>query len=487
MQSGVRVWYLGGVDTGGITSSNAEEAYLLGTVTGGDIQVTHHSALEHWGSPKAVETGTYQVGDKGPCWIHPLVLQNLKAGDYWMGQELTLVTPMSYTYDTFPYSFLPTKALFDLKAQREVVKLSYMIAGFSVGNAYFDSDTGLLLYYHTLWGASKLFFILSEINYDFATLKAFTEDDGPHTGFKSLVSEQSLGENLGSGGGGSVVIQSLVETRYGDTVEMRVLTSTAGPSIQTPLSDQNYCFFGDVPILRCMDATEAPNYPPSQWIPCGEFLWWWIPPAELADPSITVLDVPMSRTAIDPYLFSAAESPTRFFFSEIWYGNDGYMTQFSAEDPQISLDIHPDDFIFQNLTTVYGLEYYRNTMGRANPVPVDPLIGGSPVEGLEDWFLSDWFGYYSTAIAPWIYHGLHGFLYHYPSSTNESMFVYDDAMRAWWWTNETVYPFLYVFDPPADNAQTDIEAEWLFYFDGSSAPRSFGVVTGPSAGSVLFF
>jgi hypothetical protein len=54
MQKGVRVWYLGGVDTGGATSSNAEEAYLLGVVNGGDIQVTHHSALNHWGSPKPV-------------------------------------------------------------------------------------------------------------------------------------------------------------------------------------------------------------------------------------------------------------------------------------------------------------------------------------------------------------------------------------------------------------------------------------------------
>jgi len=370
MQKGVRVWYFGGV--GGVTSSNAEEAYLLGTVNGGDVQVTHHSALDHWGSPKPVEIGTYQLGDKGPCWIHPLALQNLKAGDYWMGQELTLVIHTSYTYSTFPYSFLPIKALFDLKTQREVVKLTYMIPGFSVGNAYFDSDTGLLLYYHTLWGASKMFFILSEINYDFATQKAFAEDDGPHTGFKSLVSEQSLGPAPGSGGGGSVIIQSLVETRYGNTVEMRVLSSTAGPSIGTPLADQNYCFFGDVPILRYMDATQAPNYPPEQWDPCGEYLWWWIPPAVLAKPSITILDVPMTRTTTNPYTFTAAESPSRFFFSELWFGSDGYMTQFSAEDSQISLDLHPDDFLFQNGTTVFGLDYYRNTMGNATPANSKP-------------------------------------------------------------------------------------------------------------------
>ena len=64
-------------------------------------------------------------------------------------------------------------------------------------------------------------------------------------------------------------------------------------------------------------------------------------------------------------------------------------------------------------------------------VTPDPLIGGTPVDGLEDWFFSEWFGYYSTALAPWLVHGEHGFIYRYPASTNESMFVYDDAMKTW--------------------------------------------------------
>jgi hypothetical protein len=67
------------------------------------------------------------------------------------------------------------------------------------------------------------------------------------------------------------------------------------------------------------------------------------------------------------------------------------------------------------------------------------------------------------------------------------MFVYDDAMGAWWLTSQTLYPFVYVFDPPADNAGTNIEAEWLWYFEETKTPRSFGVVTGPNAGSFLFF
>ena len=109
------------------------------------------------------------------------------------------------------------------------------------------------------------------------------------------------------------------------------------------------------------------------------------------------------------------------------------------------------------------------------------------MEGLESWYLSDSFGYYSTAFAPWIFHAQHSFIYRHPLSTNENMFIYDDAMAAWWWTDETVYPFIYAFDPPADNAGTDIESEWLWYFEGTKTPRSFGVVTGPIAGSFLFF
>lgn len=154
MKKGVRAWYFGGVDSGGATASNAGEAYLIANVSDANVQVTHHSALDHWKNPQPVKNANHPTA-KGPFWMHPQVLQNLKMGDYWMGQEITLVTRSNYTYNTFPYRLLPVKALFDLKSVRSFVKLSYMIPGHSVGNAYFDAETGLLLYYHTLWGATK--------------------------------------------------------------------------------------------------------------------------------------------------------------------------------------------------------------------------------------------------------------------------------------------------------------------------------------------
>ena len=141
MQTAVRVWYLGGVGSG--MTSNAEEAYLFDAIEEDNVQVTRHSALDHWNSPNAPETASYSFSGMGPCWIHPQALQTVDMGDYWMGHEITMVVRSDYTIDMIPYHFLPANALFKLQPQREVVKLVYTIAGFSVGSAYFDSDTGL--------------------------------------------------------------------------------------------------------------------------------------------------------------------------------------------------------------------------------------------------------------------------------------------------------------------------------------------------------
>jgi len=106
---------------------------------------------------------------------------------------------------------------------------------------------------------------------------------------------------------------------------------------------------------------------------------------------------------------------------------------------------------------------------------------------MQDWHVSDWWGDYSVAFAPWLFHAEHGFIYLHPRSTNESLYVYDDAMDTWCWTSSTIYPFIYAFDPPADIAGTDIEDAWVFYFGDTKGPRIFGIVTGAGAGGGLFF
>jgi len=359
MQKGVRVWYFGGVGTG--FSSDAEEAFLFKTVVGDDVQVTKHSGSNHWGTTHTVNTSTYSFLDKGPCWIHPETLKNMAMGDSWMGFEITMVTRATYTYDMLPYHLLPAKALFDLKPKREIVKINYMIAYYSTGTAYFDAETGLCLFYSQLNGSATVFFILNEINYDFAGQKAFAEDDGPHTGFGSYVRERQIS----AAGVNMVLIQSSVETRYGNTVEMWA-TTTYNSYIQPDF--EYYCFFGSVPVLRHVYMTDAPIYP-EQWDAYGEYLWWWIPKEALEKSTINVFGVSMNRTSTDPYTFEAAEEPASFHFSKLWFGADGYMTAFSAKDSAEKLDIDPGytASYYDNLITVYGLDYYRNIMGIAKP------------------------------------------------------------------------------------------------------------------------
>lgn len=78
------------------------------------------------------------------------------------------------------------------------------------------------------------------------------------------------------------------------------------------------------------------------------------------------------------------------------------------------------------------------------------------------WFWLDWFGYFNLNLDPWVYHREHGFLYPFGTST-ESVVFWDSAMADFWWTSETQYPYLYRFS----------DGEWLWYLEGSSAPRWF--------------
>jgi hypothetical protein len=380
MQTGVRAWYFGGVKTGVPTSSDTEEAFLLGPINGSSVDVTHHAAINHWSSPQPVITQTYSLQDQGPIWIHPQVLQTIDKGDYWMGQQITSVIRSPYTWATFPYHTLPINALFDRQPQREIVRLSYVLPLYSVGTAYFDAETGIALYYDRVWPTALMFGVLSEINYDFERHVAFAEDDGPHTGYHSWASERSQG-NLISGGG-MVDIHSQVESRYASTVEMWVITNLTGPNDFKPQAYENYAFFGAIPQVTHIAHDQAGSVRPEQWAPFGHYLWWWVPPGvtglaaagangfaasdanvlAVAVPTIDVLDVSMDRTADFPITYTATESPLRFHFTSLTFGDDGYLQVFSAKDPTIGLDVKPTDFNFQNQNVVYGPSYFRRSM-----------------------------------------------------------------------------------------------------------------------------
>lgn len=359
MQKGIRVWYFGGV--GSTSSSDAEESYLFKVVEGNNVKVTKHSGMNHWMTTHPIETSTYSFLDRGPCWIHPQVLQNIEPGDSWMGFEISTIVRNTYTYDTFPYNLLPARALFAIKPQRQFVKIHYFIDNFSTGDAYFDADTGLCLMYSQLNGYVTVFFILSEINYDFEKQIGFAEDNGPHTGFKSFVSESQSTPS----GANFVLIQSSVESRYGSTIKM--WSTTAYNSFLQP-DFEYYCFFGTVPVLRRTYMTGASAYP-EQWNEYGQYLWWWVPNEALQKSTINVFGVPMTRISTDPYIFIATQAPSTFFFSKLWFNSDGYMIAFSAKDTATKLDIDPEypAIYYQNLTAVSGLDYYLSYMEKAIP------------------------------------------------------------------------------------------------------------------------
>jgi hypothetical protein len=76
----------------------------------------------------------------------------------------------------------------------------------------------------------------------------------------------------------------------------------------------------------------------------------------------------MTRTSTAPYTFTGSGG-TGFYFSEIIFDNDGYMTSFCAKYPSIGLDLCASSPLYNN-TTVNGLDYYKNNMGRATPVEI---------------------------------------------------------------------------------------------------------------------
>jgi hypothetical protein len=85
----------------------------------------------------------------------------------------------------------------------------------------------------------------------------------------------------------------------------------------------------------------------------------------------------MTRISSKPYTFAATGERDGLFFPRLLFGSDGYMTAFAARDLTTGLAVDPGGYVFQNLTSVAGLEYYRNTMGLATPrrkVDITPML-----------------------------------------------------------------------------------------------------------------
>jgi hypothetical protein len=107
----------------------------------------------------------------------------------------------------------------------------------------------------------------------------------------------------------------------------------------------------------------------------------------------------------------------------------------------------------------------NTTISAGTVVAVLALLAGlwSSASILDNnWRWHKWFGYFNVAYDPWIFHDQHGWLY-CAGDTTGSIWIWDSTMGSFWWTSDSVYPYLY---RASDEA-------WLWYQEGSSGPRWF--------------
>ncbi len=112
-------------------------------------------------------------------------------------------------------------------------------------------------------------------------------------------------------------------------------------------------------------------------------------------------------------------------------------------------------------TTVAGGAHGQGAVFSLAVSPASGLWQGATELG-GGWMWLDWFGYFNLNNSPWINHLTLGWLYPYGTSTG-SIWFWDPVMRSFWWTNQSIYPYLF--------RQSD--GAWLFYEEGASNPRWF--------------
>ena len=95
----------------------------------------------------------------------------------------------------------------------------------------------------------------------------------------------------------------------------------------------------------------------------------------------------------------------------------------------------------------------------------DPL-GHGFLEGqalYDGWRYSDVYGFFQTALFPWIYQLTHGFQFILMGDDPDDVFLFDSQLRDWWYSETEVYPIFYSFE----------RRTWNYYFPSSIEPRRF--------------
>lgn len=361
MQTGVRLWYVGGTGPGGPgLTSNAEEANLIDSVSGGAVTVVHQQALANWTSPLPATNFVNPAPLKeGIFWINPIRLEALRTTQdsiVWLGRLRVVRARQTMTLATVPFlKLLPVMALFQIKPTRDIVTLHDANTDESSGEYYFDVATGLLLSKTERLGADQVTMLsLAEINYDFATARAYPEDNGPHSAYAGWFAggRQEFLNNQG------FQLNPMVLSRYNNLILMSMSGQLANVS-----SALNY-FFDDY-LYYDLTKNEAGERPVDQeaWNVNGDHLFWWLPVEHLALPSISVWNMTLYNrgTTLGNTTFSAGGTPSAAGFPSLQFNAQGYLVNMVASAPAMGLYVDTSLSPSRRME-VQGLDYYTGAM-----------------------------------------------------------------------------------------------------------------------------
>ncbi len=82
---------------------------------------------------------------------------------------------------------------------------------------------------------------------------------------------------------------------------------------------------------------------------------------------------------------------------------------------------------------------------------------GTSNDSASGWRNLNWFGDFFAPTSGWVYHGEQGWLYLPEGTSLDSMWLWDAGFGAWIWTNETLYPYAYLYDSNSANRR------WIFF------------------------
>jgi len=133
----------------------------------------------------------------------PTDAPTLKSGNYWQGQEIVTVLPgLLYVRHIFIngvpllLTLLPIKTLFEMSPQGIWLRIVYMMEDFSHQEPHISMPRLAFSVRTNSTGFVTVFFILSEINYDFAGKKPSLRIMVPTPGSRSNIIKTSSAETM---------------------------------------------------------------------------------------------------------------------------------------------------------------------------------------------------------------------------------------------------------------------------------------------------